>query len=236
MSKDRIIKAMLSANVDMTPNGFVADELSPEQFGAMHELFFEKVLDIHQSDISDIQGYGEFDEKCRTEYGTCAEFLTDTFADDREGYWYNWREMFETTVLESAFFEHYFQEMQARISYCEGHRSLVYNNTFFVNMRTDGKTTVGFPDWSRSGVADFLLDFAIMDLNKPYLRIPERLFAYAKQRGIEIPDFQERFLCMGYYKGLDGLRWHASIDDTVSCASMMTSMRELKTRLDALKG
>ena len=48
-------------------------------------------------------------------------------------------------------------------------------------MITDGKTTVGFPDWSRSGICDFLLDFAIMDLNKPYLHIPELLFEYCKK-------------------------------------------------------
>ncbi|SDE52542.1 hypothetical protein SAMN04488689_101799 [Paenibacillus sp. cl6col] len=32
MGKDNIIKAMLSDKVNMTPSGFVADELSPEQF------------------------------------------------------------------------------------------------------------------------------------------------------------------------------------------------------------
>lgn len=48
-------------------------------------------------------------------------------------------------------------------------------------MITDGKTTVGFPDWSRSGICDFLLDFVIMDLNKPYLNIPELLFEYCKK-------------------------------------------------------
>lgn len=84
------------------------------------------------------------------------------------------------------------------------------NNTFFVNMITDGRTTVGFLDWSRSGICDFLLDFAIMDLNKPYLHVPELLFEYCKKRNITIPDFQERYLCMAYYKGIDVLRWHAS--------------------------
>jgi len=234
MSKDTMIKALLSGEVDMTPTGFVADELSPDQFAAMHELFFDKIMSIHQSDLSGMEGYGEFDEDCRTRYADCRTYLTDTFAEDREGYWYNWRELFETTVLDRSFFEHYYAEMLPLIPYCEGRRYLVYNNTFFVHMRTDGKSKIGFPDWSRSGIADGLLDFVIMDLNKPYLLIPERLHAYARRRGIDIPDFRERFLCMGYYKGLDTLRWHASIDDEESCASIMVSMRELKGRLDAL--
>jgi aminoglycoside phosphotransferase (APT) family kinase protein len=181
-----------------------------------------------------VEGYGVFNDDCRTSYDSCRNFLIGTFAEDREGYWYNWREMFETTVLEREFFETYFREMENRISYCEGKRYLVNNNTFFVNMITDGKSSVGFPDWSRSGISDFLLDFAIMDLNKPYLKIPELLAAYCDRRGIIIPDFAERFLCMAYYKGIDGLRWHASIDDTVSCMSIMKSIRELKDRLYAL--
>ncbi|GIO93836.1 hypothetical protein J31TS3_50630 [Paenibacillus lactis] len=234
MGKDNIIKSMLSEKVSMTPNGFVADQLNPEQFAGCHELFFDKILEIHSSDITGIEGYGEFNDECKTEYGTCKEFLIDTFADDKEGYWYNWQEMFETTVLEREFFEQYLQEMKDRIPYCEGRRYLVYNNTFFINMITDGKTMVGFPDWSRSGICDFLLDFAIMDLNKPYLHIPELLFEYSKKRGIVIPDFKERFLCMAYYKGIDVLRWHASIEDTESCTSIMKSISELKDRIYAL--
>ncbi|MDF2653453.1 MAG: hypothetical protein K0Q73_9258 [Paenibacillus sp.] len=234
MGKDNMIKAILSEKVSMTPKGFVADQLSPEQFADSYELFFDKIIEISSSDIAGVVGYGEFNENCKTEYGTCREFLIDTFAEDKEGYWFNWREMFETTVLEREFFEKYFKEMESRIHYCEGNRYLVYNNTFFVNMIIDVNSVVGFPDWSRSGICDFLLDFVIMDLNKPYLKIPELLVKYCKKRNIVIPDFNERFLCMAYYKGIDTLRWHASIDDTESCMSIMKSISELKDRLYTL--
>jgi hygromycin-B 4-O-kinase len=234
MGKDNLIKSILYEKVSMTPNGFIANQLSPEQFADCYELFFDKILEISSSNIVGVEGYGELNDECKTEYGTCREFLIDTFAEDKEGYWYNWREMFDTTVLEREFFEKYLKEMKDRIQYCEGKRYLVYNNTFFVNMITDGKTMVGFPDWSRSGICDFLLDFAIMDLNKPYLKIPELLVEYCKKRDITIPDFKERFLCMAYYKGIDTLRWHASIDDTKSCKSIMKSISELKDRLYAL--
>lgn len=234
MSKDHIIKSMLSGQVSMTPNGFLADHLSPAQFADCYELFFDKILEISASDITGVQGYGEFNEDCKTEYSTCREYLIDTFAEEKEGYWFHWKELYDTTMLDRGFVETYLKEMEARIDYCEGRRYLVNNNTFFEIMITDGKTTVGFPDWSRSGICDFLLDFAIMDLNKPYLRIPELLFEYCGKRGIVIPDFKERFLCMAYYKGIDTLRWHASIDDTESCTSIMESIRQLKDRIYAL--
>ncbi|MFD0672747.1 hypothetical protein [Cohnella sp. GCM10027633] len=234
MSRDIILRSILSGKVDMTPNGFVADQLTPEQFWECHELIFDKILEIHASDISGIEGYGGFNEECRTGYATYSEYLTEDFADDKEGYWYNWREMFDTTLLHRDFFDRYYMEIEDRIKYCEGRRYLVNNFTFFVNMITDGKTTVGFPDWTFAGIGDFLHDIAIMDLNKPYLRIPELFVQYCEKRGIVVPDFKERYLCMAYWSGLFGLRWHASIDDEESCASIMKSMSELKDRIYAL--
>ncbi|MFK7693222.1 hypothetical protein [Paenibacillus sp. HJGM_3] len=234
MSKDLILKSMLSEKICMTPHGFVADQLTPQQFADCCDLIFDKILEISSTDIAGVGGYGQFNEDCKTEYATCREFLIDTFTEDKDGYWYNWREMFETTLLERQFFESYFKEMEDRIQFCEGKRFLVNNNTFFINMITDGKTMVGFPDWSRSGICDFLLDFAIMDLNKPYLKIPELFFEYCKKRNIVIQDYKERFLCMAYYKGIDTLRWHASIDDTESCKSIMKSIGELKDRINAI--
>lgn len=42
--------------------------------------------------------------------------------------------------------------MESRISYCEGQRYLVNEFMYFENMITDGKTTVGFPDWTFAGI------------------------------------------------------------------------------------
>lgn len=234
MGKDNFIKSLLSDKVDMTPTGFDADQLSPEEFAQCFELFFDKILEITSSDVTGIEGYGWLDEEGKTEFATCRAFLTGTFSEDREGYWYNWREMFETTVLDREFFEQYYKEMTDRIDYCEGRRYLVYNNAYFKNMITDGAGNLGFPDWSKSGVFDFLADIACMDLNKPYLKIPELLVDYCKNRNIVIPDFKERFLCMAYYKGIDTLRWHASIDDVCSCNSIVKSISELKGRIYSL--
>ncbi len=234
MSRDNILKSFLLEKVDMTPKGYVADGLTPEQFWDCHELFFDKISAIHDCDISHIEGYGQLNEQGKTEHKSSRESIVDSFAEYKEGYWYNWREMFSTTLLEREFFERYYKEMESRISYCEGHRYLVNDFMYFENMITDGHSTVGFPDWTFAGIGDFLVDFAIMDLNKPYMKIPELLIPYFAKKGIHVPDFKERFLCMGYLKGLHGLRWHASIEDEVSCTSIMKSMSELKDRIYAL--
>jgi len=235
MTRDLFIKQMLSKKVDMTPMGRVSDELSPEEFATVAEQFFKDISEIHTADVSGVEGYGEFNEENQLEYRTLVEFLTKEFSPEQEGYWKNWTQMFETTMLSKGFFDKYYNKMMEYAPYCEGKRYLVNNNTFFCNMLIKEDNTVGFPDWSRSGVCDFLLDFAILDLNKPYLLIPERLYAYFKKNGLEVENFHERFLCMAYYKGIATLMWHASIDDEESCLSIMKSISELEERILAIQ-
>ena len=235
MTRDLFIKEILSETVDMTPVGRIADEFSPEEFAPLAEQFFADVLEISQVDISDVEGYGEFNDENKLEYASLREFLIDDFSTEEEGYWKNWTEMFETTMLPKTFFYKYYDKMLEYAPYCEGKRYLVNNNTFFCNMIIKEENRVGFPDWSRAGVCDFLLDFAIMDLNKPYLLIPEKLYAYLEKNKIEVENFRERFLCMAYYKGIATLMWHASIDDEESCLSIMKSISELEERILAIK-
>lgn len=233
MSKDKLIQKILPDTVCMTPEGFLADELSPEDFKKIHKEFFRSIFEISKANINGISGYGEFDDDCKTKYRTCREFLIDTFNDEEEGYWYHWKEMFETTVLNKEIYYKFYKKMEERIDFCEGKRYLINNSTWFEIIITDGKK-VGFPDWSRSGIGDFLIDFVIMDLNKPYLHIPELLIQYCMEEGIVIPDFKERYLCMAYYKSLGCLLWHASIDDTESYRTIVEYLEEIEDRIKSL--
>lgn len=235
MNRNQLIRNILPTTVCITPQGYSTDELNKDDFDKIADLFFEKILEISKASLGGIMGYGEFSEDGTLKYPTCQEFLTDTFAEANEGYWFRWREMFETTCLETSFFDVYYQKMVDLIPFVEGQRYLVNNNTFFCNMVTDGQSMIGFPDWTRSGVTDHLLDIALMDLNKPYLLIPEKFHNYCKRNNLSIENFKERFLCMAYFKGLDTLRWHASIDDVASCRSIMASLSNLEDRLKALE-
>ena len=235
MTRDLFIKERLSTEVDITPEGRISDELSLEEFAPMAEQFFADILEISKADIAGTEGYGEFNEENELENKTLQEFLENEFSPEREGYWKNWTQMFETTMLSKGFFDKYYAKMMLYAQFCEEKRFLVNNNTFFCNMIVKEDKTLGFPDWSRAGVCDFLLDFVIMDLNKPYLMIPEKLYDYFKKNNMKVEHFHERFLCMAYYKGIATLMWHASIDDEESCLSIMKSISELEERIMAIK-
>jgi hygromycin-B 4-O-kinase len=78
------------------------------------KYFFEKILEISKADITTISGYGELNDECKTQYTTMQEFLINTFSNENEGYWYNWKEMFETTVLDKETFYHYYKKMEEK--------------------------------------------------------------------------------------------------------------------------
>ncbi|WP_342421666.1 hypothetical protein [Paenibacillus sp. FSL E2-0178] len=68
MGKDNFLKSLLSDKVNMTPKGFVAEQLSAAEFAECRELFFDQLLEISSSDISGIAGYGWLDEEGETEF------------------------------------------------------------------------------------------------------------------------------------------------------------------------
>ena len=234
MNRDAFIRKLTNNQLIMSPVGRNTDELCPEEFDANYEKFFELIFEISSADISGESGYGEFDENNQAPYNSVKEFILKTFDETKEGYWMNWTKMFGTTFLKKEYFDKVLNKALEYAPFCEGHRYLVNNNTFFCNMVMDEKGAYCI-DWGRAGIMDYLMDFAIMDLNKPYLKIPEKLYAYAKEKGIDIPNFKERFLCMAYFKGIDTLRWHASIDDLESCESITKSINELEERINNIK-
>jgi len=231
MNRDIFIRNLTKDRIEMSPKGRNANELSVEEFEKNYENFFDMIFEIAGTDISSLTGYGEFDENNIAPYNTVKEFIIDTFNEEKEGYWHNWRQMFETSYLKKDYFEKIYAKALEYAPYCEGQRYLANNNTFFCNMVVDENGKTYCADWGRAGIMDYMMDFAILDLNKPYLLVPEKLYEYAKRKNIEIKNFRERFLCMAYFKGIHTLMWHASIDDLESCESITKSINALEERM-----
>ena len=235
MNRDIFIRNLTKDKIEMSPKGRNSNELTPAEFDNIHENFFDMIFEIASTDISGLSGYGEFDGDNKAPYETLEAFIRDELINEKtDGYWKNWTQMFGTTFLEKEYYYSIADRALKYAPYCEGQRFLANNNTFFCNMIVDDAGKTYCTDWGRAGIMDFLMDFAILDLNKPYLLVPEKLFEYAKKRNIRIENFKERFLCMAYFKGIATLRWHASIDDLESCESIVRSINALEDRMAKL--
>ena len=203
MNRDIFIRNLTGDRIELSPKGRNSNELSVEEFDKIYENFFDMIFEIAATDVSSLTGYGEFDENNTAPYATLTDFIRDEIINEKtEGYWKNWTQMFGTTFLEKEYYYKIADLALKYAPYCEGRRFLANNNTFFCNMivGSDGKTYCS--DWGRAGIMDFLMDFAILDLNKPYLLVPEKLAKYAKKKNIVIENYKERFLCMAYFKGI----------------------------------
>ena len=232
MNRDIFIRNLTKEKIRMNPKGRNANELTPEEFEKCFENFFDMIFEIAGTDISSLTGYGEFDGRNIAPYPSLEAFIRDELINEKtEGYWKNWTQMFGTTFLEKEYYFTIAEKALKYAPYCEGRRYLANNNTFFCNMIVDETGKTYCTDWGRAGIMDFLMDFAILDLNKPYLLVPEKLYEYAKRKNIMIENFRERFLCMAYFKGIATLRWHASIDDLESCESIVRSINALEDRM-----
>lgn len=234
MNKDIWIKNELPQNIIMALEGRCIDELSEQEFLAICPTIFNHIISISQVDISGIKGYGEFDQEMNTQYKSLGELVDKIFDNEREGYWYHWKEIFDTTIVKEEFFEHYYNKLKDLVPYSEKERYFVNGNAFFEYLVLGDENQIAFIDWRRAGIFDWLMDITLLDLEKPYFHVPEFFYEYCKLKQIIISNFKERFLCMAYLKGLDTLRWHASIDDEASCESIMISIAELEGRLNQL--
>lgn len=230
VSRDVFIRSLIGGEDFTLPGGQLINNRSNEQLEALLPHIFDAIFRTASADISSLEGFGELDENHRLPCRSMEEFIREAFRDDLDDYWYHWRDMFKTTSLSEEFFEEIFSRALKYTPFCEKQRYLTNGNTYFGNIVAEGDK-IAFSDWSRAGVMDFMIDFVCMDLHKPWLRVPERLWEYAAERNIPLPDFHQRFLCMAYFRGIGSLLWHTSIDDAESCRSITLYLNELEDRI-----
>ena len=229
-SRDIFIRQLIGNDNFTLPGGTLIRHFSNEQLEALLPHIFDAIFRTAAADISHICGYGEFDQNNQPQNKSCADFIREEFRDDLDNYWYHWRDMFKTTSLSEDFFNRIYSRALKYAPYCENQRYLTNGNTYFGNIVADGEK-IAFTDWSRAGIMDFMMDFVCMDLQKPWLKIPERLWVYANKRHISLPDFHQRFLCMAYFRGIGSLLWHTSIEDDESCRTITVYLNKLEQRI-----
>lgn len=209
--------------------GFTVRTLSPEEFNVVLPSFLAAVTKIHTVNIAASEGYGEINLSGNGTYRSWSDYLKNNFSNDRDGFWNNWHQLYETSVLEKHVFDEFYTKMMELCIYCEPHRYLIHGDCHFYNILTEGSKITGIIDWENIKYGDFLYDIASLDLHKPYLKMPKLFKDYYNSNNMKIPDFKERFLCAAYCRGIDCLRFHAKIDDTESYYSIKKYLYEISS-------
>ena len=120
MNREEYLNTHLPAELKDPAIGRIVNELGIDEFEAEYNRIFDSIMKIHEADVSDTEGYGEFTADGQLPYRSFREFIVETFSETREGYWKNWKVLFDGPLLDREFFETYYEKMLHYSGYCEG--------------------------------------------------------------------------------------------------------------------
>ncbi len=132
----KLLKQWLPENILLNSAGDDAEKIWIEEFNEIYLKFFNSVMGIQKADISLLSGFGELGDDNQPQYDSFHEFITDTFADDREDYWKNWRELFDTSMMTREFFEMYYKKCFFIVSIVKISVILQYSTDHSISKRT----------------------------------------------------------------------------------------------------
>lgn len=191
--------------------GVTLDQLPPAEIKALMPAVLDGMDAIHSVDISQFKGYGIFNEQGRGLFPDWrSSLLTVSQEEEDWDYFGKWHHLFEDTFLERDLFEALFRKMNELLAFCPTQeRWLVQNGLTMRNILAhDGKLT-GIVDWIDAQYGDFVRDIAVLDFWLPFWNMRDVCLSRYQQRGLEIPNYNERLLCYQCHLCLDGLRFYA---------------------------
>ena len=190
--------------------GVQSDELSVEEFERLVPSLMDTLDEIHRVDISDVSGYGPFDEQGVGLYPSWADSLSSVVEEGDENSFYGkWHRMFVDTFLDKGYFDDILARMTELMKYCPEERYLVHGDFGFGNVLAQDEKVTAVLDWAEARYGDFLYDVAWLDLGMPKMDFSSRFRDYYHSRRREVLNYEERIACYQFYFSLDSQRWYA---------------------------
>lgn len=224
----RLLRKLASSSIPVAPTlhighvGTLHYSIQPRIPGQMlenlkpweQEHLMPQIIDILDTlrhiDVSDTSGYGYIDDQEQGIASSWHGFLLEAKnEEDEDGYFGKWHHLFDDTFLERERFNDIYQRMCDLLAYCPEERYLLHGNYSLRNILADGDKITGVIDWVDAHYGDFVYDITCLDFWCPWLNIRERFLNHYRQRGIEVPAFEQRLLCYECYTTLIGMRFFA---------------------------
>ncbi|MCS7460288.1 aminoglycoside phosphotransferase family protein [Paenibacillus doosanensis] len=187
--------------------------LSPQEIREIAPRLIDTFTALCGIPIDSAAGCGWIAPSGKAPFDDWTAFLESAFAERQQGFFENWRALFDGGILEKDVFDAYYGRMVELSRFAPAERYLVHGDFHFGNMLSDGRTITGIVDWEIAMYGDFMLDAAVLHMWAPQLQFPYRVRERWAAEGRAIPYFEERLLCYLLFKGLDGLRFYAKKED-----------------------
>ena len=182
--------------------GVQLDQLEKSDYLNLAPAMIENLDQIHQVDIRDTQNYGYFDGYGIGPSAAWPEYLLTA----------KWNPKYDDSFLDRVFFDHVYDQMNARLQYCPSERYLVHADYGWGNvLAEDGKITAVL-DWANALFGDFLYDVAWLDLGSPELDLRARFKRYYQEQNRQIENYEQRIVCYQCHVSLEAQLWYATSD------------------------
>ena len=169
---------------------------------------------VGQSDVRASRGYGDWDSDGNGRFASWQGFLASITANHPDGYYQNWRRLFDDSFLERDVYATVARRMLNLAEHCPEERALIHNDFQFENILTDGQRITGVIDWANALYGDPLYDVAWLTWQAAN---PDWWYAdgteILRSRFGHLPHYATRIACYQCHIGLDHLRFYARTDN-----------------------
>ena len=166
------------------------------------EALIDVLYHIHSIDISETQGYGNWDEWSKAKNQSMGEHILDVI--EKQKVFTN--ERLSNGIFEKELYERGKTKITELVEYCPSKRWLVHADYGYDNVLADkeGNITAVY-DWEHSLFGDFVYDIAWLDFwefrgKNAYSKIYREKYGSSKK--LDFENYEERFLCYKLYIGM----------------------------------
>jgi hygromycin-B 4-O-kinase len=183
--------------------GLMLEDMNTLQMRSLLPSIFETLDALRTADISQTQGYGEWNADEIAPFTTWYELLVGVQNENPAMKFHNWKQALADSPTGDKPFQEAFKVLKeiARDIPCA--RSLVHNDLLHFNVLANGDHITAVFDWANSLYGDFLYDLAQFVFWADYLPATatidwkQEALSHYQTIGLSIPKFEERLTaCM----------------------------------------
>lgn len=166
--------------------GITLQDAEPNQITKLLQPLTDAWSAIKQVDITNTNGYGEFDENGDGKFETWEAFLLDVLQ-------YDWKKV--ASVADIDLIDKLKSELRHLVLLCPKERRLVHGDFGSNNVIVDGGQIKSIIDWENSLYGDPLYDIATAYFWSPWLVCMQMSAEYWGKKLGEIPNYHARIKC-----------------------------------------
>lgn len=194
--------------------GTTLDKLPPEEYQRSLPSVIETLWAIHQANVSQQPGYGNFNDQGEGLSTSWRSYLESIREEEPEWDFHGkWHHLFKDSFLERSVFFEIYRCMLRLIDFCPQEGWLVHGGYGYGNLLVHEGRVSGVIDWMDAKYGDFVYDIAWLDFWRHDPATLAQIELYYLTHGMPVPYYRQRLACYKCYMGLDGLRFFAKVND-----------------------